>query len=406
MNSGTPLPADQLLPALGLSKLNWEQSMESLSSILPPPHSGEMAGLMGNSLNYMHANNLMQLPTDPGFAERAARYSCFSSANYGAFSVIPEAAGVLSMVSSSRCVKGKESSGQSRAQLEMGDGEFGSSKEDSSVTDPASVPGESHAKKRKATARRKVKVTAENDLNAKKCRSSEGSEIEKRSITPKEEENVDEKKHEKEDGEKSPEPSKDYTYVRARRGQATDSHSLAERVRREKISQRMKLLQDLVPGCNKITGKALMLDEIINYVQALQRQVEFLSMKLATVNPGLDFNLENLISKETLLNQANASFSSLLYPLENLSASVINFDQHSNEESPIPFTLANGIDYHCSTLHKAAIMQSSLDMFAASASQAENLWDEELHSVLQSSFGLNQEIEVTSPIRAFLGSCP
>ena len=72
-----------------------------------------------------------------------------------------------------------------------------------------------------------------------------------------------------------PEYSKqDYIHVRARRGQATDSHSLAERVRREKISERMKFLQDLVPGCKKVTGKAVMLDEIINYVQSLQRQVE------------------------------------------------------------------------------------------------------------------------------------
>lgn len=47
-------------------------------------------------------------------------------------------------------------------------------------------------------------------------------------------------------------------------------------MRREKISERMKYLQDLVPGCNKITGKAGMLDEIINYVQSLQRQVEVL----------------------------------------------------------------------------------------------------------------------------------
>lgn len=45
-------------------------------------------------------------------------------------------------------------------------------------------------------------------------------------------------------------------------------------VRREKISERMKYLQDLVPGCDKITGKAGMLDEIINYVQSLQKQVE------------------------------------------------------------------------------------------------------------------------------------
>nr|XP_048335577.1 transcription factor bHLH62-like [Ziziphus jujuba var. spinosa] len=72
---------------------------------------------------------------------------------------------------------------------------------------------------------------------------------------------------------------------RSKAGQSMSSHSLAERVRREKINERMKFLQDLVPGCDKITGKALMLDEIINYVQSLQRQVEFLSMKLATVHP-------------------------------------------------------------------------------------------------------------------------
>ncbi|KAL8116150.1 hypothetical protein AgCh_022594 [Apium graveolens] len=90
----------------------------------------------------------------------------------------------------------------------------------------------------------------------------------------------------------------DYIHVRARRGQATDSHSLAERVRREKISERMKYLQDLVPGCNKITGKAGMLDEIINYVQSLQKQVEFLSMKLSTVNPRLDVNVDNLFTEK------------------------------------------------------------------------------------------------------------
>ncbi|XP_030497119.2 transcription factor bHLH74 [Cannabis sativa] len=89
-----------------------------------------------------------------------------------------------------------------------------------------------------------------------------------------------------------------YIHVRARRGQATNSHSLAERVRREKISERMRLLQELVPGCNKITGKAVMLDEIINYVQSLQQQVEFLSMKLATVNPELNIDIERLLSKD------------------------------------------------------------------------------------------------------------
>lgn len=95
-------------------------------------------------------------------------------------------------------------------------------------------------------------------------------------------------------GEKLP-----YVHVRARRGQATDNHSLAERARREKINARMKLLQDLVPGCNKISGTAMVLDEIINHVQGLQRQVEFLSMRLAAVNPRIDFNLDALIAAES-----------------------------------------------------------------------------------------------------------
>ncbi|WOK95276.1 transcription factor bHLH48-like [Canna indica] len=90
-----------------------------------------------------------------------------------------------------------------------------------------------------------------------------------------------------------------YVHVRARRGQATDSHSLAERARREKINARMKLLQELVPGCSKITGTALVLDEIINHVQSLQRQVEFLSMRLAAVNPRIDFSgLDSFLSAE------------------------------------------------------------------------------------------------------------
>ncbi|KAK9285464.1 hypothetical protein L1049_024657 [Liquidambar formosana] len=90
----------------------------------------------------------------------------------------------------------------------------------------------------------------------------------------------------------------DYIHVRAKRGHATTSHSIAERLRRERITERMKYLQDIVPGCNKITGKAVMLDEIINYVQSLQRQVEFLSMKLATVYPEMNSDIEQILSKD------------------------------------------------------------------------------------------------------------
>ncbi|KAK4759363.1 hypothetical protein SAY87_022494 [Trapa incisa] len=63
--------------------------------------------------------------------------------------------------------------------------------------------------------------------------------------------------------------------VRARRGQATDPHSIAERLRRERIAERMKALQELVPSCNK-TDRAAMLDEIVDYVKFLRLQVKVL----------------------------------------------------------------------------------------------------------------------------------
>ncbi|EYU17893.1 hypothetical protein ABFS82_14G202500 [Erythranthe guttata] len=65
--------------------------------------------------------------------------------------------------------------------------------------------------------------------------------------------------------------------VRARRGQATDPHSIAERLRREKIAERIRALQELVPNVNK-TDRAAMLDEIVDYVKFLKLQLKVLSM--------------------------------------------------------------------------------------------------------------------------------
>jgi prefoldin subunit 5 len=67
----------------------------------------------------------------------------------------------------------------------------------------------------------------------------------------------------------------------------------------------MKLLQELVPGCDKIQGTALVLDEIINHVQSLQRQVEMLSMRLAAVNPRIDFNLDTILASEVSIKISN-----------------------------------------------------------------------------------------------------
>ncbi|XP_059074310.1 transcription factor bHLH130 isoform X2 [Cryptomeria japonica] len=70
--------------------------------------------------------------------------------------------------------------------------------------------------------------------------------------------------------------------VRAKRGCATHPRSIAERVRRTRISERMRKLQELVPNSDKqTTNIADMLDEAAEYVKALQKQVQELMEKQA-----------------------------------------------------------------------------------------------------------------------------
>lgn len=64
--------------------------------------------------------------------------------------------------------------------------------------------------------------------------------------------------------------------VRAKRGCATHPRSIAERVRRTRISERMRKLQVLVPNMEKQTNTAEMLDFAVEYIKNLQKQVKML----------------------------------------------------------------------------------------------------------------------------------
>ncbi|CAN6182914.1 unnamed protein product [Urochloa humidicola] len=153
------------------------------------------------------------------------------------------------------------------------------------------------------------------------------------------------------------EEPKGYIHVRARRGQATDSHSLAERVRRERISERMRVLQALVPGCDKVTGKALILDEIINYVQSLQNQVEFLSMRIASLSPvlygfGMDGDafsdhtqkMEGMLHHEALAMHTSVTNRAPSQPImdTNTSTSSPSYEVHGDGGTGISFPQDNG----------------------------------------------------------------
>ncbi|KAK9159795.1 hypothetical protein Syun_006136 [Stephania yunnanensis] len=276
-----------------------------------------------------------------------------------------------------------------------------------------------NARKRKAPSKGKgandAKVSLDEDSNAKRSKANDISAGNEKggAVKAKEETNNNNNDDKSGDGAqkqskenaKPPEPPKDYIHVRARRGQATDSHSLAERVRREKISERMKFLQDLVPGCNKVTGKAVMLDEIINYVQSLQRQVEFLSMKLATVNPRLDFNMDSLLSKDILHSRGPFTHN---YPLDS-TASAFHYGQQPQQQGlPLQSGISDGADTQCSVnpleatvLRRNLSMQlPPLDGFGDAASQIAAFWEDDLQSLVQMGFGQNQQPQ------GFHGSLP
>ncbi|KAL2557179.1 transcription factor bHLH [Forsythia ovata] len=65
--------------------------------------------------------------------------------------------------------------------------------------------------------------------------------------------------------------------IRAKRGFATHPRSIAERVRRTRISERMRKLQELVPNMDKQTSTSDMLDLAVDYIKDLQMRVKTLS---------------------------------------------------------------------------------------------------------------------------------
>lgn len=64
----------------------------------------------------------------------------------------------------------------------------------------------------------------------------------------------------------------------SKRTRAAETHNLSERRRRDRINEKMKALQELIPNSNK-TDKASVLDEAIEYLKMLQLQLQMMSMR-------------------------------------------------------------------------------------------------------------------------------
>ncbi|KAL7603027.1 transcription factor bHLH130 [Lactuca sativa] len=65
--------------------------------------------------------------------------------------------------------------------------------------------------------------------------------------------------------------------TRAKRGFATHPRSIAERMRRTRISERIKRLQELFPDMDKQTNTADMLDMAVEYIKDLQKELQILN---------------------------------------------------------------------------------------------------------------------------------
>uniref|UniRef100_A0A5B6ZQA7 Putative transcription factor PIF3-like isoform X1 n=1 Tax=Davidia involucrata TaxID=16924 RepID=A0A5B6ZQA7_DAVIN len=74
----------------------------------------------------------------------------------------------------------------------------------------------------------------------------------------------------------------------SKRSRAAEVHNLSERRRRDRINEKMRALQELIPNCNKV-DKASMLDEAIEYLKTLQLQVQIMSMGAGLYMPPMMF---------------------------------------------------------------------------------------------------------------------
>ncbi|GLT62961.1 hypothetical protein SLA2020_355610 [Shorea laevis] len=326
-------------------------------------------------------SHFSQYPSHSSFVELVPKLQCFGSGNFSEMVSsfgIPQSSQIMDGGFPPNYVPNQQEGGNERTST---NGE--QSHEERQVSEEGAIGASPNGKRRKRVPESNSSLNSSKDAEAEPQKNTSGDssdapkELDDKGLKIDQTTGADSRgkqlaKQTKDSSQSGDAPRENYIHVRAKRGQATNSHSLAERLRREKISERMRMLQELVPGCNKITGKAVMLDEIINYVQSLQQQVEFLSMKLATVNPELNIDLERLLSKDILHSRGG-------------SAAFLGF----------------GPGINCSHPYTTGVFPATMSSIPVAAPQfpplPQTALDNELHNLFQMGFDSSSAMDSLGP---------
>ncbi|XP_069152621.1 transcription factor PHYTOCHROME INTERACTING FACTOR-LIKE 15-like [Solanum lycopersicum] len=138
-----------------------------------------------------------------------------------------------------------------------------------------------------------------------------------------------------------------YQYPKA---SCVEMHKMNERRRRYKIAKKMKVLETLIPNCNK-SDRASVLDQAIQHIQALQHQIQVMSMDRIRGSTLVAAG-RNQIMQSTLHFNPYIGAIGYFFNFSNILCS--NFSPMLSTGSEFPFL---PLAVACNLLHPGPIME-------------------------------------------------
>ncbi|PQP94784.1 bHLH transcription factor [Prunus yedoensis var. nudiflora] len=279
--------------------------------------------------------SLAPLQADPGFVERAARFSCFGGGNFGGLN----------------------------GQVNLNEAELAY----------RSMPTIDSGKLSRASSNQSLKVAAGSQLGVQESNKS----------SPQGGNSAPDKKFSRFSRSSTPE--------NAELGDSREGSSVSEQIPGGDMSVKAENVTNSRKRKPVARGKAKETPSSPSV-----KDGKFLSMKLSTVNPRMDLNMEALLSKEIL--QSRGSLQNALYQLDSAIPS-FPFGYQPQQLPPLhSSSISSGTETQFPENPLNAAMRQSqgmqlptFDRFGGAAPQAPQFFEDDLQSVVQMGFGQIQQ---------------